>query len=268
MKAGGMSDSLSKLASLPMYDWPEIAPATDRLWAGLRDGLRAVGIAAPDALTRGAQDLWPQWTSPNLVLSQTCGFPFRAKLHDKVTLIGTPDFGVEGCPPGYYRSVFVARADDPRSGLAAFHDAGFAYNEAMSQSGWAAPQNHAVALGLRFPPVLQTGGHRLSAQAVAEGRADFAALDAVTWRLITQYDAGLANCLKVVGMTDPTPGLPYISALGADAAQMFAVVAAAIADLPATDRRALGLRGFIAIPAAHYLAVPTPPTPAQVVPMD
>ena len=40
------------VAALPMYDWPEIAPATDRLWAALRDHLRAAGVAAPDALTR------------------------------------------------------------------------------------------------------------------------------------------------------------------------------------------------------------------------
>lgn len=256
------------IASLPMYDWVEVAPATDRLWAGIRNGLRAAGIAAPDALTRGAADLWPQWTSPDLVLSQTCGFPFRARLHDKVALIGTPDFGVEGCPPGYYRSVFIARANDPRDTLAAFNDAPFAYNEAMSQSGWAAPQTHAAGLGLRLPPVVQTGGHRFSAQAVAEGQADLAALDAVTWRLITRHDAALANRLRVVDMTAPTPSLPYISAHGADVATMFAVAAQAIADLPAADRSALGLHGFIAIPAARYLAVPTPPAPAQFAPTD
>lgn len=256
------------IASLPMYDWAEVAPATDRLWAGIRDGLRGFNIAAPETLTRGAANLFEQWTSPDLVLSQTCGFPFRAKLHDKVTLLGTPDFGVEDCQPGFYRSVFVARVNDPRDGLAAFHNAPFAYNEAMSQSGWAAPQTHAAGLGLRFPPALQSGGHRFSARAVAEGRADLAALDAVTWRLITQHDAGIAKRLRVVGMTDPTPGLPYISAVGADAGRMFAVIAQAIADLPATDRSALGLHGFIAIPATRYLAVPTPPAPAQFAPTD
>lgn len=256
------------IASLPMYDWVEIAPATNRLWALVRDGLRAAGIAAPESLTRGAADLWPQWTSPDLVFSQTCGFPFRARLHGKVTLIGTPDFGVDGCPPGYYRSVFIARANDRRGDLAAFDNAPFAYNEAMSQSGWAAPQTHAAGLGLRFPPVVQTGGHRFSARAVADGQADLAALDAVTWRLITRHDASLASQLRVVGMTDPTPGLPYISAAGADAGLMFAVVAQAMADLPTPDRSALGLHGIIAIPAQSYLAVPTPPTPAQFAPAD
>ena len=77
-------------------------------------------MEAPEGLQRDPDDLWSQWTSPDLVFSQTCGFPYRARLHGSVTLIGTPDFGVEDCPPGYYRSVLVARADDPRDTVAEF----------------------------------------------------------------------------------------------------------------------------------------------------
>lgn len=252
------------IASLPMYDRPEIAPATDRLWAAVRDGLRRRGMAAPAALTRGAADLWPQWTAPDLVLSQTCGYPYRSRLHGQVTLVGTPDFAVEGCPPGYYRSLFVVRAGDGRETLAAFNGARLAYNDALSQSGWAAPQTHAAQAGLRLAPGPCTGGHRLSARAVAEGRADLAALDAVTWRLIGVHDPALAGALRVIAATDPTPGLPYITALGQDAGQTFGAVAQAIAGLATADRAALGLCGLIALPAAAYLAVPTPPGPARV----
>ena len=63
------------IASLGMYDRTETAAANDRLWAGIRDGLRARGIAAPEALTRGDGAYWPAWQAPDLVLSQTCGFP-------------------------------------------------------------------------------------------------------------------------------------------------------------------------------------------------
>jgi hypothetical protein len=65
----------------------------------------------------------------------------------------------------------------------------------------------------------------------------------------------------VVGVTDPTPGLPYISALGANVDVMFDVIAAAIAALPAADKTALCLRGLVKIDPQAYLAVPTPPTP-------
>ena len=43
---------MTGIAALPMYDWPELRAETDRLWATLRDGLRAVGVSAPDALDR------------------------------------------------------------------------------------------------------------------------------------------------------------------------------------------------------------------------
>jgi ABC-type phosphate/phosphonate transport system substrate-binding protein len=242
------------IASLPMYDVAGTMAANDRLWAAIRDGLRAAGLPAPDALTRGAETLWPQWTAPDLILSQTCGMPYRTRLHGHVTLIGTPDYGVEGCPPGYYRSVFVVRTHDPRTDLAAFDGAAMAYNEDTSQSGWSAPLTHAAQRGLRLRPALRTGGHRLSLIAVAEGRAEIAALDAVSWRLFSTAMAE-ARAVRVIAMTDPTPGLPLIAAAGADQPRLFRIITAAIT---AADRAATGLRGLVAIPADAYLAVPTP----------
>ncbi len=251
------------IASLGMYDFGPLMAVNDRLWALIRDNLRKAGAEAPDALTRGEGAYWQAWQSPDLLLSQTCGYPFRSRLHGQVTYVGTPDFGVEGCAPGYYRSVFVSRADDPRGTVADFDGARFAYNEALSQSGWAAPQTHAAKLGTRLPPALQSGGHRLSALAVAEGRADIAALDAVTFRLLQAHDPMMA-ALKPVGLTDPTPGLPYITAQGRDPEPIFAAASEAIAALSPADRATLGLQGLTRIPVDAYLAVPNPPSPDQI----
>lgn len=249
------------IASLGMYEMSGMAAANDRLWALIRDGLRARGLAAPEALTRGDDAYWPAWQAPDLVLSQTCGFPYRARLHGRVTLIGTPDYGLPDCPPGHYCSVFVARKDDPRTGIADFDGTPIAYNEALSQSGWAAPQTHAAGLGLRFPAGLQTGGHRLSVAAVAGGRADLAAIDALTWALLCER-GGDTLALREVARTAPTPGLPLIAAAGADAGAGFAAVSEAIAALEAEDRATLHLRGLIRIAPEAYLAVPTPPPPS------
>lgn len=248
------------IASLPMYDLPELAAATDRLWSGIRDGLRAAGIAAPEALTRDIPDLDAHWRDPALLLSQTCGLPFRAGLHDRVTLIGTPDYGLPNCPPGHYRSVFVARADDPRATLSAFDGALLAYNSAGSQSGWAAPAAHLRAAGLALRPGPATGGHRASIRAVAEGRADFAAIDAVTWDLLAGRDPFHA-ALRVVGRTEPGPGLPLIAAAGSDGETLFDAVAEAIHALAPEDRAALHLRGIVRIAPQTYLAQPLPPNP-------
>jgi ABC-type phosphate/phosphonate transport system substrate-binding protein len=255
------------IASLGMYDFGAAMAANDRLWALIRDSLRAEGIGAPDDLTRGEGAYWPAWEATNLLLSQTCGYPYRARLHHRVTYVGTPDYGVEGCPPGHYRSVFLVRADDPRQTLAEFDGAPFAYNEALSQSGWAAPQTHAAQVGICLPPAIKTGGHRLSAQAVAEGQADIAALDAVTYALLLDSDPGIAR-LRVVAATDPTPGLPFITAQGGPADALFRAMEQAIPALAPQDRRTLHLKGLTRIPIDAYLAVPNPPAPRPIAPPD
>lgn len=251
------------IAALGMYDMAPMQAANDRYWALIRDGMRAAGLPAPDALTRGPGAYWPAWQSRDLVLSQTCGLPYRARLHGHVSLIGTPDFGLAGCPPGHYRSLFVARRDDPRATLAAFNGARLAYSEDLSQSGWAAPWNHAQAHGLHWASAVPTGSHWNAAQAVVDDRADLAAIDALTWELLTRH-APMPQHLKVLEPTTPTPGLPYIAAPGIDADLMFGVIGAAIDHLTPEDRDTLHLRGLVRIPAADYLLVPTPPAPNDV----
>lgn len=257
-----MNDSGSPIASLPMYDRPELRAETDRYWALIRAGLMARGIAAPETLYRDDSALMAQWESTDLILSQTCGFPYRARLHDKVALVGTPDFGNDGCPPGFYRSILIAQAGDARASFAAFDGEALAYNDGLSQSGWAAPLNHAALTGIRLRPGIETGSHRASAIAVAEGRAALAAIDALTWALLCEFED--MSGVRVIGTTEPTPALPYITATGHDAAAIRDAVADAIAALAPQDRARLRLRGLVQIPASAYLVVPTPPSPEQI----
>jgi ABC-type phosphate/phosphonate transport system substrate-binding protein len=245
-----------------MYDRAETAAANDALWSLIRRRFRARGLAAPDQLTRGEAAYAQTWAAPDLVLSQTCGLPFRAGLQARVTLIGTPDYGVPGCAPGHYRSVLVVGADDPRGSEAAFQTARAAINDPMSQSGWAALAGHFAGLSLTPPAVVVTGSHCASALAVTEGRADLAAIDAVTWVLLTRHEPWTAG-LRVLAHTRPTPGLPLIAAAGVARAPVFDAVAEAIAALPPDDRHTLCLQGLIHIPASAYVAEPLPPAPAQ-----
>jgi ABC-type phosphate/phosphonate transport system substrate-binding protein len=244
------------IASLPMYHRPELAADHALLWQLIRAGLQKAGIGAPEHLSQNAAGV-DTWLNPSLVFSQTCGMPYRLKLHGKTTLIGTPDYGVQGCPPGYYRSAFIVHKNDARQQLTDYRDALFAYNEKLSQSGYAAAQVTAATQGFTFENMFLSGAHRNSARIVADGIADIAALDAVTWRLIRQYD-DMAAELRVLCWSTPTPGLPYITRQGADAAVYFSAVAEAIAALPPASRQILGLRGLVAIPARHYLAIPNP----------
>ena len=245
------------IASLMMYLRPELANATHRLWDAIRQHLTDAGIRCPEQLDQQTKEI-SVWMDPELVLSQTCGMPYRLWLRDQVHLVGTPDYGLDDCPAGYYRSAIVVRQDDPRNQLAQFQEAVFAYNQTHSQSGYAAPHWHIHPHGNWFTNRLQTGQHRLSALAVAENKADIAALDAMSWQLMQRYEP-FTSRLRVLEWTDPTPGLPLITGKCNNPDVVFEAVQRGINDLEESDRKALSLKGLVKIPISDYLAIKNPP---------
>jgi hypothetical protein len=50
--------------------------------------------------------------------------------------MGTPDFGLDGSPAGYYRNVFVINSKDTHKNVRDFGDAKLAVNAKISQSGY------------------------------------------------------------------------------------------------------------------------------------
>ena len=229
------------IASLPMYDWPEVQAETDVLWESLRDHLSDADVDAPTALTRET-DPWTHWLNPSLALSQTCGLPFSAKLAGKAALVGAPDYDLPDCPKGTYRSVVIARTEGAE--VMDLKGAKFAYNMRESQSGWAA-LNKVLGIEGHFGELVQSGAHRNSIISVAEGTADCAAIDAVSWAMAQRVEPASAK-VHVIAVTPPTPGLPYITgqANGPKVKAMAEAVSSAIASLPAPVRSALQLRGF------------------------
>ncbi|MBT8459543.1 MAG: PhnD/SsuA/transferrin family substrate-binding protein [Boseongicola sp.] len=247
------------IASLPMYDRPETRGAYDRLWTRIRDDLRAAWGAKtplPETLSHDVNP-WDHWQSPVLLLSQTCGLPFRSALHANVTLIGTPDYGLPGCRPGYYNSVLVMNAKDATTDPEGWRNLTLAVNDPRSQSGWAAPLTFMKARGLDFASTLETGSHRNSALAVAKGQADIAAIDAQTWRMIQRWDA-FAEVLSEVTRTAETPGLPLITRQPAHLRSLQATIRHHLTNLPAEDASILNTKSLITIAKEDYLAVPTP----------
>ena len=234
------------IAQLGMYDWPQLRTAHHQYWTTLRLHLGY----GPENLTWDASDYWAIWQSPDLLLSQTCGLPYRANLHQQVNLIGTPDYGLDGCASGEYNSVIVAQTKRPdlQNGI-------LAINDELSQSGWAAPWAH----GLRPNRICVTGGHAASAKAVAMGHATLAAIDAQTWTLLIRY-TDWARDLQVIERTAPTPALPYITAKSRDVAAL----QLAIRHAAQTHGSALDIRGIVDIRADDYLALPLPPEPKDV----
>ncbi|MFA8384448.1 MAG: PhnD/SsuA/transferrin family substrate-binding protein [Pelagibaca sp.] len=242
-------------ASLPMYWRAENADLWRAFWAIVQDCAQVEGITLPDLTApEDLPDEWyTHWQSPDLALSMTCGLPFRSRLHDKVQYIGTLDFGL-GAAAGQYQSQIITRRDlsgPPRV---------LAYNSADSQSGWAAAQD--IPDRASLTAYLPTGAHAASLAAVAEGRADIACLDAVTWRILQKFDPNAAR-VTPAGITQPTPGLPLIAAKGTDPAPLRRILQnATIAFDPDDPMRIGGRMTFHVLPLDAYLAQPIPAPPA------
>lgn len=245
-------------AALPMYDFPETASANDALWAAMAARLRAAGIEAPTRLTRG-EDLESQWRDPRLIFGQTCGYPYVKELRGRVALIATPHYSFPGCEAATHRSFIVRRRDDKRRDLSEFRGAHAAINGWTSNSGMnlfraaIAP----VAAGEPFfREVVVTGSHRASLAAVADGRADIAAIDCVTFALVGRADPEVVARVAIVGETPASPGLPFIASARLPAATIAAVREALHAALndPSLGgaRAALGIIGASPATPADY----------------
>src|SRR4051812_44825067 len=115
------------IASLPMYDWPEIRAATDAWWSGIA---RHLGIDIP---LQRVNEYASLWRKPDLLLSQTCGYPFTHGLRDAVQFVATPHYCAEGCTGAAYSSLIFAR--EKVEDLGTLRGAVAAVNSSDSMSG-------------------------------------------------------------------------------------------------------------------------------------
>ncbi|MGH8778433.1 phosphate/phosphite/phosphonate ABC transporter substrate-binding protein [Paraburkholderia sp.] len=232
------------IASLPMYN---VTPALAALWRSLLDdALRAVASDAPDARIVDAPDnLHALWLRDDLLLAQTCGYPLMHGLQDRVQLIAAPEFDVPGCAGIDYSSALVARANAGLNSLEACRGTRAAYNQDDSNSGMNVLR-HAVAPlardGRFFSEAIRTGSHVGSLRALAENRADVAAIDCVTMAYVRDALPELAQAVWQIGWSESSPGLPLIAAQAVPPALVEALRDALNAANDAQPERAAQLR--------------------------
>ena len=197
---------------------------------GIRDAAGALIAKDPGTLPPDEFDFDSLWRHPNLLFAQTCWGPLELWLGASVHVIAQDDYtGVEGGRGALYSSAIVMR----KTGGESPHAAGsagispakgdivrklsglrFAYNVADSMSGYLALERDLAAEGSSldvFKQRIISGGHRKSIRMVAEGLADVAAIDCVSWKLALQHEPA-AHDLMVAGWTTKRKGLPFITA--------------------------------------------------------
>lgn len=201
------------LASLPMYDWPENRSITDQWWLGVRKALINEGVSdAPFNLSRYTED-HHSWTSSDLIVGQTCGYPFTHGYSKYLRLLAIPGYQTPGCQNFQYQSLILCRKDQPFEDLASFRNKIAAVNDYGSQSGFSAFR-HSIAkiAGGKpfFKSVIRSGGHRFSMNALCQGEADICAVDPVSYALAQKYVPELTSPLQIVALTEPAPCLPLV----------------------------------------------------------
>lgn len=200
--------------SLPMYNvTPRLQREYEALLATLLDD---AGVRDPVRLLK-EPELPALWHRPDLLLGQTCGYPYVTSLRGVATLLATPCFDFPGCEGSDYSSMIVTRAVDGVDSLAEARGLTAAVNDLHSNSGMNVLR-HAVAPlacgGSFFGKVKWTGAHVASLRAVREGEADIAAIDCVTLGYLRNEQPDSIQGIKILQYSASSPGLPLITAQG------------------------------------------------------
>jgi len=199
---------------------------------------------------------------PGLFIGHTCGYPLMKHLQDAVTPFCVPVFNVSGSEGNLYSSRFIVAAGSDIRSLAECGGRIVAINNRDSNSGMNVLR-HAVAklnpAAPFFASVVNSGGHLQSVTAVAEKRADVAAIDCVSFQLIKDRWPELAAGVRSIGDSVKTCGLPLVmpnaNLPSTDTGQILAALNKALKQLNPQLRQQLHLSHFASVNLGDYQSI-------------
>jgi ABC-type phosphate/phosphonate transport system substrate-binding protein len=207
------------VASFPMYDFPEVHWALDALWGAIARNLKARGVAGvPDQLlhTRPLKELW---TDPNLFISQCCGLDVVKHYTRHLVPLATPLTSADGANGPRYRSKIIVHEGSSATCLEDLRGKICAVNGPDSHSGMNALRALIAPISAGrpfFAEVRESGAHADSIVMVAEGHADIAAIDCVTYALLERHRPAAIAGVRMLTHTEFGPGIPYVARTDTD----------------------------------------------------
>jgi len=158
-----------------------------------------------------------------------------------------------------YCSIVVVPANAPTRNFSKLRGKRAAVNHFHSHSGFNALRALAAPLaeaGHFFDEVIETGGHPASLDLIAAGKADVAAIDCVTFALLSHYRPTAVAHVRELCRSASAPSLPYVTSGRAGEARLRQLrqgLQAAMSDPALADvRAALLLRGAQVLPEEDY----------------
>jgi ABC-type phosphate/phosphonate transport system substrate-binding protein len=202
------------LARLPMYDLPEMAAANAAFWSAIARQLCDAGIdAVPETLDRTMSNR-ESWASPRLLFGQSCGYPLMTSFRERLQVVAVPAYRAPGCEGIRHRAWIVVARGEAFCSIEDLRGARFAFNSRDSNTGYNLPRRLFAPLawnGRFFGAAIDAGSHVASATAVAEGAADAASIDCVSWAHLERHRPALAGRLRILDETPSSPGLPFVT---------------------------------------------------------
>jgi ABC-type phosphate/phosphonate transport system substrate-binding protein len=190
-----------------------VRPAINAFWAALRPHVINAGIAdVPLMLDRDQ----PRGLDPDgaCLFGQTGAYQLFTTAKGQFTVLGCPGYEAPGCEDVYHRSYIVTRDTSYVERLDDLRDKTFAVNDLHSNTGMNLPRalfSRAQKNGTFFSKVVVSGSHLRSADLVATGRADGAAIDCVTFAYFQRYRPVAVDRLRIIGETGPARTPPFVT---------------------------------------------------------
>jgi ABC-type phosphate/phosphonate transport system substrate-binding protein len=246
-------------ASLPMYNLPEMREVNARFWETLRGLLVEAGLReVPESLTFDRLPV-PERIGPEVLFSQTCGYPLETIFAGQAIRLGTPCYAAPGCDGPTHCGLFIVPAGSAARELSDLRGGIFVFNNRHSNSGMNLPRRALadIADGRSFfSKVVETGSHPGNLDRIARGEADATAVDNVTYAFWCHYRPEAARQVRVLARTPASPAIPSVTSFATPPATV-AILRDALTRLgrephTATARAGLWITGIVDVPAAAY----------------
>jgi ABC-type phosphate/phosphonate transport system substrate-binding protein len=248
--------------SLPMYNLPEMQRLNLRFWQALRELLAEAGLRQLPESLRFERLPVPERIGQEVLFSQTCGYPLETIFQGQAVRLGTPCYQAPGCDGPTHCGFFIVPAGSPARVLGDLAGGVFLFNHRHSNSGMNLPRRSLAEIAGGWPlfaRAIETGSQPGNLDRIARGEGDATAVDCVTYAFWCRHRPELAQRVRVLAPTPPSPAIPFVTSV-ATPAPTVAILRAAMRRIVAEERyrpvrEGLMLADIVDVPDTSYRAL-------------
>jgi ABC-type phosphate/phosphonate transport system substrate-binding protein len=204
-----------------MYNLPEMRSANALFWDALHGLLAESGLRdLPETLAFERPPVSDR-IGPEVLFSQTCGYPLETIFSGQVIRLGTPSYDVPGCDGPTHCGLFVVPAGSSAEKLSDLAGGVFLLNSRHSNSGMNLPRRALAEIAQGrpyFSRVIETRSQPGNLDRISRGEGNVTSVDCVTYAFWRQCRPQAAELVRVLARTPPSPAIPFVTSVETPAA--------------------------------------------------